>query len=137
MRTLQGIIVHRTENIADFASYHRVIDRDGSVHVYHPDDKIAFHAKSFNSTTLGVALIGDFAIGEPGKNWYPTSTQETALRAVCTAWLRAYPGLWLKGHTECGPEGTSFPEKLTRAHACPGEHLDLDRLRADLGVLAV
>lgn len=135
VRAIHGIVCHRTENIADFASYHRVIDRDGYTHLYHHDDEIAFHARHFNSTTLGVALVGDFALGEPGKNWYPTPAQLVAVERVCAAWLKAYPGIWLRSHTELGQAGTTFPEKLTPAHACPGSHWDIDDLRSRVGAL--
>lgn len=138
MRRIEGIVVHRTENLVDYCSYHRVICRGGLIDVYHRDAEIAYHACYFNPHTLAVALIGDFAQAEPGRNWDPLPRQLETLKDLCLAWERAYGPLWLMGHSELGPRATAYPTKLSYEpdHSCPGLRLNLDDLRAATGLPA-
>lgn len=136
MRKIEGIVVHRTENIVDYCSYHRIIHRDGRVELMRHDAEVAYHACWFNPHTLAVALVGDFAQAEPGRNWTPTTEQLYSLGALCLAWTTAYPGVWLSGHSELGPRGTAYPAKLSFApdHSCPGTRLSMDDLRRGTGL---
>lgn len=131
MRTLEGIVVHRAE--VDFDSYHRLVQRDGSVQLYHHDGDIAEHAIYFNPTTLAVAFFGDFASEEPGVNWHVTDQQWAAGVALVRAWLAAYGPLWVAGHSELGARATRFPEKLQAGHTCPGENFDINKFRSECG----
>lgn len=78
------------------------------------------HAKRWNTSGIGVALIGDFSLkGEP-----PTNDQWCSVIELCTV-LYGY-GLSIHGHTEL-PGSSSDPAKQ-----CPGPLFDLDMLRSEV-----
>lgn len=123
-----GIVIHRAE-VWTPTDYHGVIMRSGTFETLVQIDQVAYHAKKFNSSTIGIAVFGDFAPAERSKYAHPTREQLLTLVDLCLKYRSKYGNLWIKGHTELGPDGTAYPEKLTPEHACPGSNLDLDALR--------
>lgn len=127
-KSTAGIVIHRAETWTG-SDYHCVILRDGKVMHMVLDDYAGHHALKYNPTTIGIAVQGYFATAVKAKYSHPTQVQLRTLVNLCIDYRFRYGNLWIKGHTELGPDGTTFPEKLTAAHACPGSHLDLDALR--------
>ena len=76
------------------------------------------HAKRWNSTSVSIALIGDFTKHEP------TNEQMCSLIELCCP-LYTY-GMTIHGHTEL--QGASSDAKKD----CPGRLLDLDALRSEV-----
>jgi hypothetical protein len=76
------------------------------------------HAKRWNSSSVSIALIGDFNKHEP------TNEQVCSLIELCVP-LYAY-GMSIHGHTEL-PGSSSDPAKR-----CPGKLLDMDVIRSEV-----
>jgi len=149
MRQISYIVIHRSEegftgpeiNAAEHPnSYHAAIRQDGTKDYMIAWDEVAYHALSFNKTSVGLVLYGDFAPAEGSRNNTPTPAQLTSIvemvAEVAQIVLNDGQNMpEIRGHTELGPHGTSFPEKLTVAHACPGSLFDMDWLRSQISAL--
>ncbi len=131
MRRLVGIVIHRAEVDPTNREYHVLVQKDGTLTRLVPDETPAPHARTWNRTTLGLAVFGDFASAEPGENWTPTEAQYAAVAAQIDAWRALYGPLWVAGHSALGASGTSIAEKLCfdPDHSCPGLRFDLSRFR--------
>jgi N-acetyl-anhydromuramyl-L-alanine amidase AmpD len=104
-------------------AYTFIIEEDGTIKQCLPIDDVGQHAKRWNATALGVAVVGDFRYEEP------TPQQHTALVDLLVALAQAWaldPMEAVKGHSEL-PGGSSTPEKR-----CPGPLLDMHSLRAEV-----
>lgn len=135
LRTL-GVVIHRAE-VFTTTDYHFLIARNGTVQDLVPVSDKADHAIAFNNSTIGVAVFGDFACGEPGINNHPTYQQIVAVVALLKKLNAMYGGsLWCAGHSQLGPTATSFPEKLTFGHTCPGENFPLTDVILRSGLLS-
>lgn len=122
-RTL-GIVLHRSE-VQTGRDYHFLVGLSGDIRQLVPQDDVGEHALSFNKTTIGVAIFGDFASKEKGRNHHPTTTQISATIALVQRLQAEYGPLWVTGHTNLGIRGTRYPQKLLVGHTCPGENFPL------------
>lgn len=124
----EGIVVHRAE-VYSATDYHLIVMRDGSIKPLCPLSDKGAHAVNYNSSTIGLAVFGDFAALEPGLNRMPTPAQLDAVLVSLQFLNRLYGGkLWVAGHSELGTAGTDVPSKLTYGHTCPGENFPMDDL---------
>lgn len=79
--------------------YHFVIRRNGTVEDGRPHDVIGSHAKGYNSTALGICLVGGIdAKGQPQDNFTPE--QMNSLKLLLLAQKRAYPTAKIVGHRD-------------------------------------
>ncbi len=131
MRKLVGIVIHRAEVDLTNREYHVLVQKDGTLVRLIEDALPAPHALNWNSTTLGLAVFGDFASAEPGANWTPTEAQYATVVHQIKVWQALYGKLWIKGHSELGKNGTAFASKLEVGHTCPGERFDMSRIRTE------
>lgn len=118
-------MIHRAE-VFDTLDYHFIIQRDGSIKDNVPVDEKGAHSLNFNGCTVAIALFGDFASLEPGRNNKPTDQQVSTCITLMQKLNKMYGGkLWASGHSQLGPKGTSVPSKLLPGHTCPGENFPL------------
>ena len=100
--------------------YHAVIHRlpDDSVVVSpgRPETVIGAHTLNYNANSLGICCAGNYSFVEMPDDIYQ------ALLTQLRLWMKQYniPASEVRGHREVA------------ATACPGDKLDLDKLRADL-----
>ena len=131
------IVIHRTEVAGDFDEYHFVVHPDGTVDSTRDIDDVGAHALVFNKESVGIAFFGNFAAAEHSYHPTPTEAQITAGRGLIATICERYGAtLAVKGHSELGPAGTNYPEKLSfdPDHSCPGTRGDLlGRLRGKEG----
>ncbi len=135
------IVLHRSETKDWQSEYNAMITFDGTVHI---SEKFgiecpAAHAKDFNPTSVGVAFEGDFAKGDQAIHKTPTKAQWQSGLALCQhlCFKYALTPKDVLGHTELGPHGTRYPDKLQLGdfvtgrgdHSCPGRGFDLDEFR--------
>ncbi len=102
--------------------YPLLVDAAGTVTQTVPLWRVTPHARTYNATTVGVGVIGDFRARPT------TPPQYAALVLVCASVL-AELGLsadGLHGHDELSG-GSADPNK-----ECPGRHLPMARLREDV-----
>lgn len=127
-------MIHRAE-VFTTSDYHYIVMRDGSIKEIVPLADKGAHAIAFNGSTVGVAVFGDFASLEPGKNNHPTPNQlascVTLLRRINEQYGNA---LWCSGHSQLGPTATDVPLKLVTGHTCPGENFPLMQVILDAGL---
>jgi N-acetyl-anhydromuramyl-L-alanine amidase AmpD len=106
--------------------YHFIIMRDGTVKDNVPVADKGEHAIFYNGSTIAIAVFGDFAALEPGRNNVPTPQQIAACISLMQKLNKMYGGkLWASGHSQLGPKGTAVPSKLLPGHTCPGENFPL------------
>ena len=94
----------------DDIGYHYVIRRDGKVERGRREDAIGAHVAGFNSTSIGVCMVGgvsekDFTKSE--NNF--TKEQFAALEKLMSSLVKKYPKALVRGHRD-------FPKV---AKACP------------------
>lgn len=119
-----GIVLHRAE-VTSGRDYHFLILRSGNMRLLVPQDDVGEHALKYNRTTIGIAVFGDFAAAEKGRNFHPTAAQISACVLLIDRLQRDYGPLWVTGHTNLGIQGTRYPQKLIAGHTCPGENFPL------------
>ncbi len=100
---------HKNQGWEDIG-YHFVIRRDGRVEKGRPVDMIGAHVAAYNSTSVGVCMVGgvnqkDFTVAE--NNF--TKEQFASLKTVLKMLSEKYPGAKVLGHRD-------FPKV---AKACP------------------
>lgn len=118
-------MVHRAE-VFTTSDYHFIIQRDGSIKENVPVDDRGEHSIYYNGCTVAIAVFGDFASLEPGRNNKPTKQQIDACITLMQKINKMYGGkLWASGHSQLGPKATSNPTKLLPGHTCPGENFPL------------
>jgi hypothetical protein len=102
--------------------YPLLIDAQGQITQTVPLLRVTPHARKYNPTTVGVALLGDFR----GKA--PSELQRRACVLVCADLLHALgrTSADMFGHDELSG-GSSDPDK-----ECPGRHLPMSTLRQDV-----
>lgn len=121
----EGLVLHRAE-VFTTTDYHFIIMRDGTVKDNLPVDQKGEHAIFFNGFTIAIAIFGDFASAEPGKNSKPTDAQLSACVTLMQKLNKMYGGnLWASGHSQLGAKATNVPSKLLLGHTCPGENFPL------------
>lgn len=89
--------------------YHIVIPRDGTIQIGRPLDYIGAHVEGFNSSSIGICLVGGLneETNEPEKNF--TDGQMNALIIALKFCRRYAPNARIQGHRD-------FPNV---AKACP------------------
>ena len=99
--------------------YHVVIENVEGTYIpilARPWNQSGAHAPGYNSTSLGVCLVGNFETGP-----IPIAQYRCAITTV--RWLCQFlqiPYRNVLGHRE------------TKATACPGKHIDMDEFRTNL-----
>lgn len=119
-------------------SGHYYIDRDGSVHQYVPDDRIAHHTRGYNPRSIGIELVntGRFphwmdsthqAMDEPY-----TEAQVAALTALLLRLQDELPSLrFIAGHEDLDTaevEASDDPSCKVRRKRDPGPLFPWDRV---------
>jgi N-acetyl-anhydromuramyl-L-alanine amidase AmpD len=82
------------------ASYHKVIELDGSIHQSLRDDQKGAHVGGHNSGNIGVCYVGgmDAAMAHPKDTRTPA--QKAALLTLIRTYKGRYPGIKILGHNE-------------------------------------
>jgi N-acetyl-anhydromuramyl-L-alanine amidase AmpD len=124
------ICVHRYE--VDPDSYHYTVRRDGLVEARNEEHLKDKSCRNFNSVAVSVAAQGCFLNAPRIKYRDPDPFQwQEAVRLVA-ALCQRYPGAKVVGHSQLGPGGTFYVEKLRPEVSCPGPRWNMDKFRADV-----
>lgn len=99
--------MHRSRGFVS-VGYHFIIRRDGTIEQGRPVDTVGAHVKNYNSTSVGVCLIGGVNNSMKPENNY-TPEQWDALSSVVAQLKDKYPNARVLGHRD-------FPAV---AKACP------------------
>ena len=92
--------------------YHYVIEKDGKIRQTNELTTLSYHVKGFNTKSIGISMSGNF------EKHKPTDAQEKSLVTLIKKIKKdVNPKLLVKGHKELS------------ASACPGKHVDLDKIR--------
>ncbi|MCK5690153.1 N-acetylmuramoyl-L-alanine amidase [Myxococcota bacterium] len=102
--------------------YPLLIEKDGTLCQTVALQKITPHARSYNPTAIGVALVGDFRHEPPEPAQYNTLISTLAALAAELDLGSAA----IVGHDELSG-GSKDPEKQ-----CPGAHLSMDEVRTEV-----
>jgi hypothetical protein len=118
-------------HVSDWFQSHRSLGGTGGENPYHivvdfdkifqcmPLNECGVHARRWNSSSIAVAVRGDFSID------HPTPYQKEAVRSLCGI-LTAFLGRFnIMGHTELA-YASNDPMKV-----CPGKFLYMDNIRTD------
>ena len=96
--------------------YALIVRTDGHVDQMAELGQVTYHAGEFNTSTLGIAVVGNFTERAPTHEQWQTCV---TLAALFGAW-----GLEHQGHTMLGLGASSDPSKV-----CPGPRFSLPQLR--------
>ena len=124
------IVLHRAE--VGFEVYNFQVSFDGTVLQHVPFQEKAAHARKFNGRSVGIAVQGDFASLEPAIHGVPTQAQLASVEQLIRDLVWWFGPCYFHGHSELGPDGTTFAGKLVAGHTCPGERYPLEALRESL-----
>jgi len=130
MRKIKRIIVHHTaggiyetmksirhlhvnERGWSDIGYHYVIDRVGNLNLARPNWRIGAHCRGYNSTSIGVAVMGNFEQHrfDNSTGSLPEHVQVACLRALLAELTRRYPDAQIRKHSDYGNT------------LCPGKYL--------------
>jgi N-acetyl-anhydromuramyl-L-alanine amidase AmpD len=103
--------LHVYDNDWPGIGYHYMIDPNGVVFQTNEDRTLSYHNSQTNTTSLGIALIGNFELHEP------TASQYRALKSLIRKLQASYPGIT-----------NIIPHHYHKATACPGRYLDMNRI---------
>lgn len=103
--------------------YHFLIQESGRIEQMVRLSQIGPHAKKYNSSSIAIALVGDFRKKEPSKE------QMKSLKLLATELMYHLSIKKLWGHDEL-KGSSSDPNKK-----CPGKHIDMDDLRDTVEML--
>lgn len=93
---------HKEQGWLD-VGYHFVIRRDGTVEAARDQDAVGSHVKGYNSTSVGVCLVGGIdAKGNPEANFTPAQMQ--SLRSLLVELKVQYSGAVLMAHHDVAPK---------------------------------
>lgn len=93
---------HKEQGWLDIG-YHFVIRRDGTVEAGREQSAVGSHVKNFNSTSVGVCLVGGIdAKGNHEANFTPA--QMNALKSLLVALQTLYPGAAIRAHHDVAPK---------------------------------
>lgn len=149
MRNIEQIIIHRTDPSAvgmpatargvsrmfrttpevsrytgGKVPYHDVIEPDGDIVHLVDWQYVTPHALSYNTTSIAIALIGDFRAAGPSPR------QMMGFVAHLARVIHRFPEAEVSGHTAL-PQASAHPDK-----ECPGALLDLSSLERAARLLA-
>lgn len=101
--------------------YHYVIRRDGGIETGRPEDSAGAHVKGFNSTSVGICLVGGLNTdGKPENNFTPA--QFSSLAKLLGQLKRRYPKAHVRGHRDFSPDlnkdGTITPNEFMKVCPC-------------------
>lgn len=83
--------------------YHFIIRRDGTVEAGRDQDAVGSHVKGYNSTSVGVCLVGGIdAKGQPEANFTPQ--QMSALKGLLHELKGTYPDAVIMAHHDVAPK---------------------------------
>lgn len=91
---------HKNQGWEDIG-YHFVIRRDGRVEKGRPVDNVGAHVAGYNSTAVGVCLVGGVSqkdYTKPENNFTPE--QWTSLKTLVASLVAKYPGAVVWGHRD-------------------------------------
>ena len=111
--------MHMAQGWSDIG-YNGLIRRDGTREIGRGLDAIGAHVAGYNSTSLGIALVGGVdANGRPADN--ATAAQMAALAAWLGELLGTYPNAKICGHRDLSPDrnGNGVVEAGEHIKACP------------------
>ena len=111
-----GVAEIRRDHIArgfNDTGYHHVIRRNGRVEVGRPEDQIGAHAHGFNSTSIGICLVGGADKQGRGEANY-TAAQMATLGRLLAQLLTKYPGAKVMGHRDTGAQKDCPSFDITR-----------------------
>ena len=96
--TLEQIAGWHRERGFDEIGYHLVIQEAGVVRAGRAFDVVGAHARGFNTSSVGVCVVGNNTI--PEEVW--SHEQIVALRAVVGTLLAVFPDAMVCGHRDVG-----------------------------------
>jgi N-acetylmuramoyl-L-alanine amidase len=76
--------------------YHRVIERDGSIHNGRDLDLVGAHTRGFNQDSIGICAVGNNT--DSAESW--TDAQIDALRKLVAALQLVFGELEIRGHRD-------------------------------------
>lgn len=91
---------HRAKGWAGIG-YHFVIRRDGQIEIGRPQEGIGAHCEGYNSTSIGVCLVGGVDANDINKavnNFTPA--QFATLKTLLEKLFKDYPKAALRGHRD-------------------------------------
>jgi hypothetical protein len=100
--------------------YHLLFTRNGSIEQLVPFGIRGAHARKWNSSSWGLAVVGDFTKARP------TEPQWESLVWACRTLAPINGGLTIAGHTELNNAS------VDQDKVCPGAHLSLSKLTAEV-----
>lgn len=113
---------HKAQGWSDIG-YHYVIRRDGTVEEgRRPDTSVGSHVAGWNSTTLGICLVGGLnnVTAKPEDNF--TGAQTLSCLNLCKDLLKKYPKATILGHRDLSPDkdrdGIVEPQEYLKACPC-------------------
>lgn len=83
--------------------YHFVIRRDGTVEKGREENEVGAHAAGFNSTSIGICMIGGLGANGRGEDNF-TSEQYVALLTLCRRLTNEHANAKLVGHRDLSPD---------------------------------
>ena len=93
---------HKEQGWLD-VGYHFIIRRDGTVEAGRDQDAVGSHVKGYNSTSVGVCLVGGIdAKGQPEANFTPQ--QLSALKGLLHELKGTYPKAVIMAHHDVAPK---------------------------------
>lgn len=117
--------MHRARGFASIG-YHYVIRRNGLLEMGRPLDAIGAHVEGFNSTSVGVCMIGglnpDGTEAKRGEIAPFTDEQWQTARTVVATLRSMYPGARVVGHRDLSPDlnGDGVIQSREWLKSCPG-----------------
>lgn len=102
--------------------YHFVIQLDGTIETGRPQDTVGAHCENYNSTSVGICLIGGVDANDRKKAVDTfTPAQKTVLAGLIDSLMKQYPRAVLNGHRD-----------LDKRKACPS--FDVGRWYRDINL---
>lgn len=102
--------------------YHYVVDNEGITHTGRPLENPGAHVKGDNTNTIGICMTGNQELNAPSPE------QIQSVIGLCASLCKVF-GLTSSevfGHRES-------EDGKRQGKTCPGKHIDLDRLRKQVG----
>ena len=93
---------HKRQGWRDIG-YHFVIRRDGTVEKGRPVDQPGAHVAGFNSSSLGICMVGGVGLDGKGENNF-APVQYAALEKLLVSLKPTYPTAEVLGHRDLSPD---------------------------------
>lgn len=82
------------------ASYHWVVELDGSAHRTLRDDQLGAHVGKHNTGNIGICYIGGMDVDMKAPKDTRTALQKTSLITLVKDYKLRYPGIVVQGHRD-------------------------------------